>query len=245
MSFSSFGWGATSSQKSWFDYSPRHQNSLTNFLLKKREGWGNYFMKNIVPFITSIYYPIWLWPKNLVLGGFPETSQLVDYLVRIAFKSKKNVLFLSIFAILSSPTLYLFFRPFWEILSRKLDDDDVMLSWKLVRKSEIRFPMPFLRLYIDQIFSACLVPLSAFKMTLLFSFIHFRTSSIKKEKWNATERIIWRILQFLLRFVHRKRTVMKPWNMNAEFQKNWPPPLLQYLIYGIYSDTCFCNAFSM
>ena len=159
MSFSSFGWGATSSQKSWFDYSPRHQNSLTNFLLKKREGWGNYFMKNIVPFITSIYYPIWLWPKNLVLGGFPETSQLVDYLVRIAFKSKKNVLFLSIFAILSSPTQYLFFRPFWEILSRKLDDDDVMLSWKLVRKSEIRFPMPFLRLYIDQIFSACLTPL--------------------------------------------------------------------------------------
>ena len=154
-------------------------------------------------------------------------------------------MFLSIFAILFSPSLHLFFRPFWEILSRKLDDDDVMLSWKLVRKSEIRFPMPFLRLYIDQIFSACLVPLSAFKMTLLFSFIHFRTSSIKKEKWNATERIIWRILQFLLRFVHRKRTVMKPWNMNAEFQKNWPPPLLQYLIYGIYSDTCFCNAISM
>ena len=169
MSFSSFGWGATSSQKSWFDYSPRHQNSLTNFLLKKREDWGNYFMKNIVPFITSIYYPIWLWPKNLVLGGFPETSQLVDYLVRIAFKSKgkdsndlirvMDGLFLSIFAILFSPSLYLFFRPFWEILSRKLDDDDVMLSWKLVRKSEIRFPMPFLRLYIDQIFSACLTPL--------------------------------------------------------------------------------------
>ena len=89
MSFSSFGWGATSSQKSWFDYSPRHQNSLTNFLLKNsREGWGNYYMKNIVPFITSIYYPIWLWPKNQVLGGFPETSQLVDYFVRIAFKSK-------------------------------------------------------------------------------------------------------------------------------------------------------------
>ena len=166
-------------------------------------------MKNIVPFITSIYYPIWLWPKNPVLGGFPENIQLADYLVRIAFKSKKNVLFLSIFAILSSPTLYLFFRPFWEILSRKLDDDDVMLSWKLVRKSEIRFPMPFLRLYIDQIFSACLIPLSASKMTLLFSFIHFRTSSIKKEKWNATERIIWRILQFFLWNVHRNVTKMK------------------------------------
>ena len=69
------------------------------------------------------------------------------------------VSFLCIFAILSSPSLYLFFGPFWEILSRKLDDDDVMLSWKLVRKSEIRFPMPFLRLYIDQIFSACLNPL--------------------------------------------------------------------------------------
>ena len=57
-------------------------------------------------------------------------------------------------------------------------------------------------------------------MTLLFSFIHFRTSSIKKEKWNATERIIWRILQFLWDLYIEKKTVMKP-KINAEFLEKW------------------------
>ena len=172
MSFSSFGWGATSSQKSWFDYSLRHQNSLTNFLLKEEEkGLGQLLYKKDCSFYCFHLLPILtLAKKPSIIKGVSKNSKLVGipWMWRKSYKSKGKALndlitemdcFLVFLHYFSSPSLYLFFRPFWEILSRKLDDDDVMLSWKLVRKSEIRFPMPFLRWYIDQIFSACLIPL--------------------------------------------------------------------------------------